>query len=161
MLAARFGWEALDADIEIERRSGKSIAEIFAGQGEEAFREVEAEVIGELVGREQIVLAAGGGAVLREENRLALRSMAAVVWLQARAETLWQRISTDATTGERRPNLTVAGGLAEVQALLSDRQELYRATATIEVDTEGSSPAEVAEQIYRLLPARPSDDCPA
>jgi len=69
LLAGRLGWEWIDADVEIERRAGKSIAEIFADDGQTAFRDLEAEVIADLCKKERLVLAAGGGAPLRPENR--------------------------------------------------------------------------------------------
>ena len=72
LLAQQLGCEWLDADDEIERRAGKSIAQIFAEDGEPAFRDLEAQVIADLCGRERLVLAAGGGAPLREESRRAM-----------------------------------------------------------------------------------------
>ena len=72
LLAQRLGWEWVDADAEIEARAGKTIAKIFADDGEQAFRDAESRVVAELAVRDRTVLALGGGAVLREENRRAL-----------------------------------------------------------------------------------------
>src|SRR5580658_2942769 len=86
-LATRLGCEWIDADVEIERRAGKSIARIFAEDGEPAFRDLEAQVIADLCGRKKLVLAAGGGAPLREESRRAMRQAGHVVWLTATPAT--------------------------------------------------------------------------
>ncbi|MEX0712312.1 MAG: shikimate kinase, partial [Pirellulales bacterium] len=87
-LAGRLGWPWLDADHQIEERAGKSIAAVFAEEGEERFRDLESSLLAELVERDKTVLAAGGGAVLRPANRALLRSAGKVVWLQADAATI-------------------------------------------------------------------------
>src|SRR6188768_1338432 len=87
-LAMRLGWDWVDADHVVELRAGKSIAEIFAEQGQDAFRELEAAVVAELCGRQRTVVALGGGAVMREANRHALRQCQQVVWLKASPESI-------------------------------------------------------------------------
>jgi shikimate kinase len=158
LLAARLGWPWFDADVELERETGRAIAEIFADGGEEAFRELESRVLARLCGRRKIVLGVGGGGVLREQNRAALRASGKVIWLQASPETIYRRVAQDPTTAARRPNLTNAGGLPEIEKLLEVRAPIYRRTADLTVDTEGKSPAEVADEILarlNLAPARP------
>ena len=81
------GWESMDSDVEVERRTGKSISEIFEQQGEEAFRDSESQVIADLAKRDKIVLAVGGGAVLRKANREVLGATGKIVWLQADVQT--------------------------------------------------------------------------
>lgn len=153
-LAARLGWEWIDADVEIESRAGMSIREIFAAEGEAGFRRREREVLCELLAREKLVIAAGGGAALDPDNRRAMRAAGPVVWLRASAETLAGRIAADPTSAARRPNLTPLGGRAEIERLLAERESLYRDAATAAVDTEGLSPEEVVERIIaRLGPA--------
>lgn len=151
LVAERLGWEALDSDDEIERRAGKTIAQIFADKGEPEFRQLEIQAIGKLCQRDHVVLSVGGGAVLRGKNRAALRHDGRVVWLQATPETLLARIELDAATSLRRPNLTARGGLAEVVELLAVREPLYRETAHLAVDTEGKEPADVADEIVARL----------
>ena len=146
-LARLLGWEWLDADDEIERRAGKSIKEIFASAGEQSFRDLEAAVVGDAAKLTRNVVALGGGAVLREESRQAIRGSGKVVWLEAPPEVLFQRISGDASTAERRPNLTAAGGLAEVERLLAARSPVYAACADLTVDAATVAPAELARQI--------------
>jgi shikimate kinase len=151
LLAERLGWEWVDADEVLERTAGRSIREIFAAEGEAGFRDREAAVLEELCGGERLVVATGGGVVLRDANRARLRAGGLVVWLTADAPTIWERLQQDPTTAERRPALTV-GGLAEVEALLRVREPLYAACADLVVDTLGRSPAEVLEAIVALVP---------
>ncbi len=150
-LAQRLGWDWIDADVEIERHASKSIARIFAEEGEPAFRDLEAEVIAELCGRPSLVVAAGGGAPLREESRRAMRDSGHVVWLTARPETILARMSGDATTAQRRPSLTNRPPLEEIVQLLSRREPIYRETAHLIVDTEAKSPEQLADEILARL----------
>ena len=106
----------------------------------------QARIVGELAARENTVLALGGGAVLREANRVAI-SQLTVVWLSAVPETIYSRIAADTKTAAQRPNLTTQGGLPEIQRLLAQREPLYRECADYIVDTEGKSPAQVADEI--------------
>ncbi len=151
LLAERLGWAWIDADVEIERRAGKSIARIFAEDGEPAFRDVEAQVIADLCRNEQLVLAAGGGAPLRLESRQAMREGGKVVWLTARPETILRRMCGDSTTAARRPNLTGRGPLEEIIELLGRRKPIYREAAHLEVDTEGKTPEQLATEILTRL----------
>ncbi len=147
LLAAELGWDWIDADVEVERRAGKSIARIFAEDGEPAFRDLEARVTAELLGRDRLVIASGGGAPLRPETRQAMRATGRVVWLRATPETIHRRMTGDETTAARRPNLTPQGGLEEIEQLLAGREPVYRETATVEVDTEGKDLAQIAAEI--------------
>ena len=97
-LAERLGREAFDTDVEIERRSGRTIAEIFANGGEEEFRQIEAALLDELSRVEHRILSLGGGIVLRPGNRAKINARGKTVWLVARPETLWQRITEDEAT---------------------------------------------------------------
>jgi shikimate kinase len=150
-LASRLGWEWIDADVEIERRAGKSIARIFAEDGEPAFRDLEAVIIAELCGRQRLVLAAGGGAVMREESRRAMRETGHVVWLTASPPTILARMTADATTAGRRPNLTNHTPLEEIVQVLGRREPVYRETAHQIVDTEGKTPEELVEEIISKI----------
>ncbi len=151
LLATRLELDWVDADVEIEQRAGKSISAIFAESGEPVFRNLETQVVSELCQRERTVLALGGGAVLSEENRRCLADCQATVWLQASVETIASRISEDSSSAGRRPNLTNHGGRTEIELLLGEREPIYRACATLVVDTEGKSPAEVADEIVAAL----------
>ncbi len=154
LLARRLAWDWIDADVEVELRAGKSIAAIFADNGEPAFRDLEEQTTAELCRRERTVLALGGGVILRETNRLALGECQAIVWLRATAETLDERINQDATTAARRPNLTNHGGRTEIETLLAQREPFYRGCATLEVDTDSKEPAEIADEIFAAVRTR-------
>ena len=151
LLAERLGWPWFDADAEIEARAGKSIAEIFASEGEGSFRAHESEVVAELATRKRCVLALGGGAVARADNRQALARHGRIVWLQASPEVLWQRIQHDQATAARRPDLTPSGGIIEIIATLDARREIYRQCAELAVDTEGKTADQVADAILARL----------
>jgi len=152
LVALRLGWDWVDADVEIELRAGKSIAAIFADEGEETFRDLETTVLEELLQRDKAVLALGGGVVLRVENRRRLKNAVdarggRIVWLKASYGTLWARIQADKTTAVRRPNLTGFAGVEEVQRLLGEREPLYDECADISISTEGKIADQVAEEI--------------
>jgi shikimate kinase len=150
-LAERLGWDWIDADVEIERRAGKSIARIFAEDGEPAFRDLESTVIAALCGQPRLVVAAGGGAPLREESRRTMRKSGQVVWLTAAPETILKRMTGDATTADRRPGLTNLPPLEEIVQLLQRRAPIYRESAHLIVDTEGKSPEQLTEEILAQL----------
>ena len=150
LLAKRLDWDWVDADAVLEQRAGQSIRQIFEVEGEVAFRELEAALLHELCRRQQVVIATGGGVVVRPENRRRLKEAGIVVWLTGNAATLWQRLQACHTTAERRPDLTV-GGLAEIEGLLATREPWYAECAHFGVDTVGRSPQQVAEAILSRL----------
>jgi shikimate kinase len=152
-LAQRLGWDWIDADTVIEQTAGRTIREIFADQGEPAFRELERQVMAELLGRDRLVIAAGGGAILNPETRSRLTQAGPVVWLQASLQTLQARIEQDVTTAERRPNLTNSGGLAEIAQVLAIREPLYQDCATLTLDTDAAPIANLVDQIVAHLPS--------
>ena len=147
LLAERLGWDWIDADVAIERVAGKTIAEIFADDGEPVFRDIEAQVIADLAGRANLVIAAGGGAPLREESRKAMRTGGQVVWLQASAETIHARMTGDVTTATRRPSLTDRGPLNEISHVMSAREPIYRESAHVEIDTDGRELESIVDEI--------------
>ncbi|MBC8353328.1 MAG: shikimate kinase [Planctomycetes bacterium] len=142
--------ECLDVDAEVECRAGKSIKQIFEDDNEQAFRDLEVQVIGDLVQRTDAVLSLGGGAVMREESRRAIAD-GTVIWLTARPDTIHARITEDVKTSEQRPNLTTSGGLPEITSLLSQREPVYRACADFVVETDAKSTEQVAQEIVCLV----------
>lgn len=149
-VAELLGFDCFDSDVEVERRAGKSIKQIFADDGEQAFRDREIQVIADLSQHGDSVLSLGGGAVMREETRQAIEP-GTVVWLTARPETIFERMARDAKTSQQRPNLTTGGGLAEITSLLSHREAVYRACADFTVETDNKSVEQVAQQIVCLV----------
>jgi len=150
LVAERVGWPAFDADVEVERRAGKTIRQLFVEDGEARFRDLEAQTVADLMQQTNAVVALGGGAVLREDNRRAMAE-ATVIWLKAAAPTIQHRLATDPKTAEQRPNLTRQGGLAEIEFLLQQREPAYRACADWVVETDGKAAEQVAEEIVCLL----------
>jgi shikimate kinase len=148
-LAARLGWPFLDADERLEAAAGRSIADVFATEGEAGFRDREAAVLAEVCRLTNHVVATGGGGVLRPANRELLKASGFVAWLTAPAETIWERLQSDPTSAGRRPNLTAVGGLEEVRQLLAVREQLYREVAAVAVPTENLSPDAAAAAILR------------
>jgi shikimate kinase len=154
LLADRLGWGFVDADDRVEAAAGRSIAEIFAAEGEAGFRDREAAVLADLCGLTRHVVATGGGVVLRPENRERLKA-GFVAWLTASPEAVWRRLVTDPATAGRRPNLTARGGPEEVRELIVAREPLYRAVADLVVDTQARSPHEAADAILAAHGHRP------
>jgi len=146
-LAAHFGLDFVDSDHEIERRCGVKIPVIFEIEGEEGFRRREAQVIAELTQASGCVVATGGGAVLLAENRAALHERGIVVYLEADADTLFERTRRD----RGRPLLQTADPRGRIHELLAVRAPLYREVAHLIVPTDQRPPALVARDIGRRI----------
>lgn len=150
-LSQRIGWPWVDSDIAVEIESGKSIDRLFTECGESGFRDIESLVVTELCRRTRTIVAMGGGVVVRERNRRALRGCQAVVWLKASVDEIHRRMSSDPWSPTRRPNLTKQGGRTEIASVLAEREPFYRACATLEVDTQQKTPDEIADEIIAAL----------
>ena len=150
LLTKRF----LDADHEIEKRTGVSIPVIFEIEGEAGFRRRESSVIGELTQERDIVLATGGGVILLEENRQALIQHGIVVYLHADIETLVDRTRRD----RNRPLLQTEDPRAKIEELLREREPMYRQMADVVVDTGQRAPSSVARDIVSRLKDLDSSD---
>lgn len=147
LLAKRFNKTFYDCDQEIERRTGVKIPVIFDIEGEAGFRVRESAVLLELAALHDIVLATGGGAVVREENRRVLVQNGTVVYLRAALEDLWQRTRHD----RGRPLLQTGDRRAKLEQLFIQRDPLYREVATLIVDTGKQSLRSLAQQIEQRL----------
>jgi shikimate kinase len=120
-LAKRLKMEFYDSDAVIEKRTGVSITTIFEIEGEEGFRVREEQMIGELCAHENIVLATGGGSVLREKNRQIIQKTAHVIYLSTSAEQLYARIRHD----KSRPLMQTEDPLQTLTNLLKEREPYY------------------------------------
>lgn len=144
LCARELDYTFCDSDAKIVRRVGKSIPEIFADEGEEAFRQYEREAIADLATQERLVVATGGGAVLDPVNAEVLRETGTVVLLTAAPFVVLRRVG-DART---RPLIAFcADPKARVIALLRERRPLYERAAHFQVDTTYSSKGTVAAEI--------------
>lgn len=130
-LAKRLNKRFIDSDHEIEARTGVSIPVIFELEGEQSFRQREAEVIRELTELNDIVLATGGGAILNPASREYLKSRGTVIYLQASVNQILQRTSHD----RNRPLLQTADPRARIEELARQREPYYREIAHIVVET--------------------------
>lgn len=154
ILAQRLGWAWVDSDREIVRRTGKPIREIFATDGEAAFRALERQVLSELLSRDDLVLATGGGAILNEDTRNQMKSAGPTVWLTASIDTLTGRLAGDSNTTDDRPNLTDVGGRAEIESMLNERNPIYEECADITLPTDDTDPETLAGQIIAAISRR-------
>ena len=150
LLAEALNCPWIDSDREIERQAGKTIARIFAEDGEPAFRDFEERIIAELCLKPELILATGGGAIMRENTRKVLRKSGPVLWLTASPETILRRMTADETTKTSRPSLTNLPALDEIRHLLELREPMYRDCATMEITTELCSPEEIVQQLLEI-----------
>jgi len=130
-LAAALGRPFVDADSEIEKAAGQSVADIFETYGEEAFRSGERRVIARLLGEGPVVLATGGGAFMDEETRKLVKQHAVSIWLRADIEVLMKRVSKRDT----RPLLRVEDPRKVMEQLIKERYPFYE-QADIEIESE-------------------------
>ncbi len=146
-LARRLGLDFVDADEEVVSRTGVPISTIFEVEGEEGFRAREAHVLADLCARTGLVVATGGGAILREDNRELLHNRGVVVYLHATLEHLRQRTHRDT----RRPLLQSGNPAVVLAALLEKREPLYRDLADVVVETGRQSVGRLAQEIIAAL----------
>ncbi|MFA6698961.1 MAG: shikimate kinase AroK [Thiomicrospira sp.] len=149
-LAERLGYDFIDSDHEIEARTGVTIPMIFDIEGEDGFRAREEAAIDDLSQRPHIVLATGGGAVLRETNRKALRTRGFVIYLRTSVESLVQRTKND----RNRPLLQTDDPEKVLRDLLEKRDPLYMEVADLVVETQQVSVFKVVKHIQDELEAR-------
>jgi shikimate kinase len=156
-LGARLGIPFVDADAEIERAAGMSIADIFARHGEAAFRSGEARVIARLLNSGPQVLATGGGAVMDPATRALIQEKGVSIWLSAEFELLLRRISKRKA---ERPMLQTADPAATLRELLAAREPIY-AQADLTVQSRDvphdAVVAEIVERLADFLGAAPSE----
>lgn len=142
-LAERLGWGYLDSDEQVAAATGRTVPELFAEEGEAAFRAVESRVLAEaLSGADPVVVSAAGGVVLSAANRRLLSESGTVVWLRADPSLLARRVGD----GEGRPLLD-----DDPQAVLArldgERRELYASVAAVTVDVDRLTPAQVVDRV--------------
>jgi shikimate kinase len=153
-LGARLGLPVVDTDAVIETRIGGTIRDFFEHEGEAAFRDLEEQVIAELVGGTPKVLATGGGAVLHPANRERLHAGGTVIYLRASPEYLFRRLHKDS----KRPLLQVADPLARLQAMYAERDPLYRECAHFVLNAHGASLTMLVNRVMMQLDLMPSGE---
>ncbi|MBK6617284.1 MAG: shikimate kinase [Nitrosomonas sp.] len=161
LLASSMGRTFIDSDHEIQQRTGVNIPVIFEFEGEAGFRKRETEVLQAVVLLPDIVLATGGGAVLREENRELLRKNGTVIYLRVPVNELKRRTRFD----KNRPLLQTDNPQARLIELFNQRDPLYRETAHIILDSGRQSARALVQTLIKKLeefrlsqPIMPSND---
>jgi shikimate kinase len=142
LIAEQLDFRFIDTDELIEARAGQSIAAIFAGAGEPAFRQLEKDVVAELSSRQHTVISTGGGLGANEANVASLKRHALVVCLWAAPEKIWDRVRNQT----HRPLLKEADPMAKIRQLLAARERSYK-LADVLLSTDVRSLKEVAQQV--------------
>jgi shikimate kinase len=146
MLADKIGKAFIELDAEIEKTTGKTIADIFREDGEGHFRQLETEAVGRYSGQKNVVIACGGGIVLSSINIFRLKQECVIVCLSAALPDILKRVA-----GEKRPLLNVPDREKQVTELLESRRPLYEQAADITIDTSGSDAPTVVSKILKAL----------
>jgi shikimate kinase len=142
-VAASLGFRFVDTDELVVEKAGKSIPEIFAGSGEETFRDLERDALKTCAESENQVIATGGGIVLREANRQLLAKAGHVIWLKSDPQSILDRVSRN----RNRPLVQTENPLKTICDLLAQREEFYRSAAAEEVNTSELTLDETAHGI--------------
>ncbi len=145
VLAAKLDRRFIDLDRVIEANVGCSIVELIAREGEERFRQIETETLREVASRGAAVIAPGGGAITREENRELMRRLGGAIWLDAPFDLCWRRIQQDGATRPLAPNETAA------RARYEQRLPLYQQASIHIPINESQTPDDIAEMIIERL----------
>ena len=149
ILSDKLDLELIDTDEAIEEAEGRKISDIFAQDGEEAFRDMETGLVEMMVSdhMRETVISLGGGLPVREKNRELLKKVGKVVYLRTAPETVYDRLKGDDT----RPLLKSEDPLARIKELQDKRGKIYEEAADIIVDTDGKTPVQVAEEIIAAI----------
>lgn len=143
-LSYRLRRPVIDTDKEIEREEQRAISDIFATDGEAYFRDRETACLRKLIeSANHQIISVGGGLPVREENRALLHELGQVFYLQAKGETIYERVKDDTT----RPLLQGGDPLAKIQALLNERDPYYRAAADVVIAVDGKSFEQIINEI--------------
>lgn len=150
LLSRQLSRNVVSLDQEIVRDTGRSIPEIVAEHGWPHFRDIEADVTRRVAARDDLIIDAGGGVILRRENVDALRHHGRLFWLRASVPVIVARIQG----GTERPALVAGKSFTEeVEEVLRERTPLYEAAAHFQVDTDNRTATDVAAEVARLFAA--------
>ena len=149
-IARLFDYDFIDSDREIEARTGASIPLIFELEGEEGFRKREQDIISELCQKTHMVLATGGGAVLKKDNQQVLKRSGTIVYLCAGIDDLLERTAKD----KNRPLLQTADPRAKLQTILDEREPIYRELADIILKTNKMTVYAAVKELAKVLKER-------
>ena len=145
-LAKRLRYFFIDTDREIEKEQGCSITEIFKYGGEECFRDLETDILQKLQTKQNLVIATGGGMVLRNENRSLMQSLGTRVYLKVELQELMRRLEKD----KKRPLLQKSKPEEHILEMLQQRKSIYEEAECI-IDTTDLSPHQMVTEIIRKI----------
>lgn len=141
----------IDADLEIEKREGRTIREMVEKEGWSSFRNREKAFLKELKERKDLVCALGGGAVLHEEEMRSLKEDSLIIWVMAGLEEIKERLTKDVKTLSQRPALTELSWDEELEALYREREPLYQKWAHLRIDSQNCDLSRLVSQIKIYL----------
>lgn len=146
-LSRKLGAEEIDTDAMIVEREKRSIPEIFEQSGEDYFRQAETGTLDMLSGKKPCIVACGGGMAMRGVNVEKMKRIGTVVFLTATPETIYRHVK-DST---HRPLLNGNMNIPYIRKLMEEREPKYKAAADVEIQTDGCTPAEVADKIIQIV----------
>lgn len=146
-LKKMLGMKEIDTDALIVEQEGMTISDIFAQKGEEAFRNMETDLLRRLKDEKNLIVSCGGGMALRDENATIMKEAGTVVWLTATPETILKRVKND----DSRPLLRGNKNVEFIGDLLEKRRPKYEAASDISVETDGRSVQDICEEIISRL----------
>ncbi len=144
----------VDTDLIFVEQEGRSVAEFVAASGWPEFRQVESRILSDLCRKEGIVLATGGGVVLKSENRSLLNASGLNFWLQIEPETVFTRLAADFRSASQRPPLSSLSPADEISVGLKEREPFYREIADYIIPVDQLSIAEIVTRILRYYQDR-------
>ena len=148
-LARILGIAFVDCDQEMERRTGVSIPTIFDIEGEDGFRKREIEILSDVSSGRDMVIATGGGVIMREENRRVLKESGVVVYLTASVNKLVRRTKNSKT----RPLLQQGDPEQRIEQLMSEREPFYQEVADLVIEVDDRSPQFIAHRLKEAIDA--------
>ena len=151
LVAQNLGRPFADLDAILEQEAGESIADLVAREGWPEFRRREKAVVKRYAARSGQVLATGGGVILDPENITQLQATGKLVWLRASSATIKARLGRDRQQIANRPGLTASGTMNEVDEVLSGREPLYQAAATVTLGADTEPAEALAQRLVDLV----------
>lgn len=138
----------IDTDKMIEQQYGKSISDIFATEGEAAFRQMETDILKNILEyKDRYIISVGGGLPLRAENRELLKKLGNVIYLRAKPDTIYERLKNDTT----RPLLQCENPQKKITEMITERSPIYEEAATAVVDVDGKTFEEVLSEVQDVI----------
>lgn len=137
----------IEMDEELVRMEGKSISDIFEQSGELYFRDLESQLISEIVKKEKAIISCGGGVMLRNENIEIMKKNGRIVYLKASPETIYERVKDN----KERPILNGNMNVASIRSLMEKRCETYEREADVRVETDGKTVNQICDELIRIL----------